>query len=90
VDRVSRYLRDKDLPALVRDTEGFARRHPDLFLGGSLVAGVLLARFLKSSADRQEAWAGERQTTGKAQSSVQGMGSPRPRSGAYPATAGGL
>lgn len=54
VDKASRYLRDKDLPTLVRDTEGFARRHPDLFLGGSLVAGVLLARFLKSSAEHGE------------------------------------
>lgn len=50
VDRASRYLREKDLQGFVHDTEGFARRHPDLFLGGSLVAGVLLARFLKSSA----------------------------------------
>jgi polyhydroxyalkanoate synthesis regulator phasin len=54
VDRASRYLREKDLQSFVRDTEVFARRHPDLFLGGSLLAGVLLARFLKSSADRRE------------------------------------
>jgi gas vesicle protein len=60
VDKASRYLRDKDLPALVRDTESFARRHPDLFLGGSLVAGVLLARFLKSSAEHGEPWRQER------------------------------
>jgi hypothetical protein len=60
VDRAARYLRDKDLPSLLRDTEGFARRHPDLFLGGSLVAGVLLARFLKSSAEHGEPWQKER------------------------------
>jgi polyhydroxyalkanoate synthesis regulator phasin len=54
VDRASRYLREKDLQSFVRDTEGFARRHPDLFLGGSLLAGVLLARFLKSSSDREQ------------------------------------
>jgi len=61
VERASRYLREKDLQSFVRDTEGFARRHPDLFLGGTLIAGVLLARFLKSSADRRdESWQGGR------------------------------
>jgi gas vesicle protein len=59
VDRASRYLKEKDLQSFVRDTETFARRHPDLFLGGTLIAGVLLARFLKSSADRgEESWQG--------------------------------
>jgi hypothetical protein len=53
VDRASRYLREKNLRSFVRDTEVWARRHPDLFLGGSLVAGMLLARFLKSSAAHQ-------------------------------------
>jgi len=59
VDRASRYLKEKDLQSFVRDAEGFARRHPDLFLGGTLIASVLLARFLKSSADRsEESWEG--------------------------------
>jgi hypothetical protein len=89
VDKVSRYLRDKDLPALVRDTEGFARRHPDLFLGGSLVAGVLLARFLKSSAERQGDWAKER-PAGRPQGYARQAGNPSPRREGYPATAGGL
>jgi hypothetical protein len=52
-DRAARYLKEKDLSDLVHDAEGFARRHPDLFLGGSLIAGVLVARFLKSSAERR-------------------------------------
>jgi hypothetical protein len=53
VDRLSRYLRDRDLNTFFRDTETFARRHPDVFLGGTFLAGLLLARFLKSSsADR--------------------------------------
>lgn len=50
VEKVSDYLGGKDLRELVRDTETFARRHPDLFLGGAFVAGVMLARFIKSSA----------------------------------------
>lgn len=57
VDRLSGYLRDRDLNSFFRDTEGFARRHPDVFLGGTFLAGLLLARFLKSSSSsRDEDW----------------------------------
>lgn len=49
VERLSGYLRDKDLRDFVRDTETFARRRPELFLGGTFLAGLMLARFLKSS-----------------------------------------
>lgn len=49
VDRLSTYLRDRQISGLVRDAETFARRRPDLFLGGSFLAGLLLARFLKAS-----------------------------------------
>jgi hypothetical protein len=52
VDRLSQYLRDRDLNTFFRDTETFARRHPDVFLGGTFLAGLLLARFLKSSSGR--------------------------------------
>lgn len=52
VDRLSQYLRDRDLGSFLRDTERFARRRPELFLGGTFLAGLLLARFLKSSSDR--------------------------------------
>ena len=54
VEKVSGYLEGKDLGQLVRDTQTFARRHPDLFLGGAFVAGVMLARFIKSSAPQME------------------------------------
>ena len=50
VERLSRYLRDKELRDFVRDTETFARRRPEVFLGGTFLAGLMLARFLKSSA----------------------------------------
>jgi hypothetical protein len=52
VDKVARYLREKDLQGLTRDTETFARRHPELFLGGAFLAGMLAARFVKSSRPR--------------------------------------
>jgi hypothetical protein len=37
VDRLSGYLRNRDLGTFVRDTESFARRHPDVFLGGTFL-----------------------------------------------------
>jgi hypothetical protein len=50
VERLSKYLRQSDLTNLVRDTESFARRRPEVFLGGTIIAGLMLARFLKASA----------------------------------------
>jgi hypothetical protein len=52
IDRLSDYVRHKGPRELLHDTEEFARRNPDLFLGASFVAGVVLARFLKSSGER--------------------------------------
>lgn len=43
-------LREGDFQSLVKKTEDFARRYPGAFLGGSVLAGLLLSRFLKSSA----------------------------------------
>jgi hypothetical protein len=49
LDKVAGYLRDKDLKGLTRDAETFARRHPEVFLGGAFLAGIFAARFIKSS-----------------------------------------
>jgi uncharacterized protein YaaR (DUF327 family) len=54
VERLSNYLREGDLRGFVRDTESFARRRPEVFLGGTLVAGLMLARFLKASSPTPE------------------------------------
>jgi hypothetical protein len=53
VERLSNYLRDSELRDFVRDTENFARRRPEVFLGGTLIAGLMLARFLKASSPEQ-------------------------------------
>jgi hypothetical protein len=53
VDRVTGYLRERDLEGLLEDVEQFARRRPELFLAGTFLAGLLLARFLKSSGERR-------------------------------------
>ena len=42
-------LRAKDVDELVHDVEDLARRQPALFIGGAFLAGVVAARFLKSS-----------------------------------------
>jgi len=55
IERLSQYLRDRDVDQMVMEVEGFARRQPALFLGGAFVLGVALARFLKSSSPRQAA-----------------------------------
>jgi hypothetical protein len=54
VERFTGYLRGRDVPALLRDLEGLARRQPALFLGGSVALGALGARFLMSSGEREE------------------------------------
>jgi hypothetical protein len=52
LDQLALYLRGRDLEAFLADVETFARRRPQLFVTGSFVAGLLLARFLKSSSQR--------------------------------------
>jgi hypothetical protein len=84
VERLSGYLRESDLRGFVRDTENFARRRPEVFLGGTLIAGLMLARFLKASSPSQQgsrsgydggAWTGYPQSTGR--SSYQGQSATR-------------
>jgi hypothetical protein len=51
LDRLASGLREHDLRALAGQAEGYARQHPGLFFAGSVAAGLLLARLLKSSAE---------------------------------------
>jgi hypothetical protein len=46
-------LREKDLDSLIHDAQNLARRSPGAVFAGTVVAGFLLARFLKSSSDRR-------------------------------------
>lgn len=52
VNRLGDYLDRQDLNGLWRDAQSFARRRPELFLGGMFVAGLALSRFLKASTDQ--------------------------------------
>ena len=48
-ESATRYLEDKTPQDLKNDLDDLARRKPAWFLGGAFVAGILGARFLKSS-----------------------------------------
>jgi hypothetical protein len=53
LERVSNRLREKDVGELLRDAQQFARRRPAVFIGSAFAIGLLGARFLKSSRERQ-------------------------------------
>ena len=51
LEQVSGSLRNRDVNALVRDVEIFARRQPVAFFGAAMAAGFLAVRFLKASSE---------------------------------------
>ena len=53
VERATNYLRSRDVPQLLDDTEDLARRQSGLFLIGALALGFVGGRFLMSSSQRQ-------------------------------------
>ena len=52
VGNLATRLREGSIDDLVDDTRALARRNPALFIAGGLVAGFVLARFVKASAHR--------------------------------------
>ncbi len=50
IERVADYLRSTDLDGLRHDAEDLARRRPALFMGGMLVAGLIVGSIIKASA----------------------------------------
>jgi gas vesicle protein len=52
LQRLSTQLRQKDVTELVDEAARLARRQPAIFVGLSFAAGLLTARFLKSSQER--------------------------------------
>jgi hypothetical protein len=53
IERLTDYLRERDVNQLVGEVEDFARRQPALFIGGAFLLGLAGARFLKSSSPAQ-------------------------------------
>jgi hypothetical protein len=58
--QLGRQLREKDVGTLMRDAGDYARRSPAAFLAGTVVAGFLVARFMKSSDQRPHDATGRR------------------------------
>jgi hypothetical protein len=54
IERLSSFLGERDVDQLLGDAESYARRHPEIFLGGALALGLLVGRFIKSSGERRE------------------------------------
>jgi ElaB/YqjD/DUF883 family membrane-anchored ribosome-binding protein len=55
LERFSTRLRERDINEVMNDVQQFARRQPAIFIGASFAAGLLAARFLKSSSGNSEA-----------------------------------
>lgn len=53
IERAANYVQHADLREVVDEVEDFARRRPALFIGSAFAAGLLAARFLKSSRTTQ-------------------------------------
>jgi hypothetical protein len=49
IEAVADYIRDSDFSRLREDAEGVARRHPALFMGGMLLAGLVLGNMAKAA-----------------------------------------
>jgi len=59
IDRFSTYLNNRDIGQMATELQHFARRQPAVFLGGALVAGLIAARFLKSSSQQAQNYGGQ-------------------------------
>ncbi|MCA1668499.1 MAG: hypothetical protein LC793_14125 [Thermomicrobia bacterium] len=54
MEQFTTQLRNKDVQTMMRDVERYARRQPAIVLGSAFVLGLLGARFLKSTAQRED------------------------------------
>jgi hypothetical protein len=59
LEQAANYFERNDLRSMMSDAEGLARRNPGVFIGGAFIAGILVARFLKSTASDEGTFSGE-------------------------------
>jgi len=52
IEQFADSLRNRDVDELVNQAEQYARRQPEVFIGGAIAVGFVLARFLRTSGDR--------------------------------------
>lgn len=55
IENAAEFIRDHSVGDLADAVNDFARRRPEVFIGGALIGGLLLARFLKASQSAQPA-----------------------------------
>lgn len=53
VEDMAAYLKDQDVRSLTVEARKCARRRPEIFLGGAFALGVIVSRFIKSSAEEE-------------------------------------
>lgn len=63
LETFSRSLEGKDPGALLNDVRDFGRRHPMAFIGGAVLAGLALGRFVRASEHEPMAFGGEDMAT---------------------------
>jgi ElaB/YqjD/DUF883 family membrane-anchored ribosome-binding protein len=71
LERFSSRLKEKNVGEMLQDAQEFAKRRPALFVGSAFAVGLLGARFLKSSRERQ---AGYGSTAARSGSPSRGTG----------------
>ena len=59
IDQCADYVQSGDPGTMLRDVENAARRRPEIFFGGMFIAGLVLARFLKASNQRDDTYSSE-------------------------------
>lgn len=59
IDQACNYLGGAEPRQLVRDVTDLARRRPEIFIGGALLAGLVLGRFLRSTPEEGSAGSGQ-------------------------------
>lgn len=77
LESLGRQLREKDLNGLIADVQDMARRSPAVFFGGSVLAGFMLARFMKSSSAHPAESARHAEAADSADAGDQGWSHPK-------------
>jgi hypothetical protein len=86
IEQFSEYIRERELRDLMSGAQSWARRNPALFLGGCFAAGLLIARFLKSSQENKSEGSDGRHFGGS-RFSAEPYGSDQEQSGSGPSPA---
>lgn len=85
VETWARRVQQRDIDDVLSEAENYARRNPEIFVGGAFLAGFLVARVAKASSDRRrlrervyrEEMAGIGRSTGGVGGGSTGSGGPR-------------